>query len=62
MILSKLEEIIEVIEKSRQIYNTIVLTEQRGFKGQLLQLRKNIMELKRLTSPAKDEINKHIKK
>lgn len=62
MILSKFEEIIALIEKTKQSYNTVIISEQRGYKGKLLEMRKDIMQLKRLLTPAKDEINQYIKK
>jgi hypothetical protein len=55
MKLETLEQVGQLLEDCKKIYNEYILIEKRGFKGKLPELRKKLGEIKELITKAKKE-------
>ena len=55
MKLTVLEQISKLVEECKSIYNEYIISEKRGFKGKLPELRKKLGEIKELVTKAKKE-------
>ena len=55
MKLEILEQISRLVEECKNIYNEYIITEKRGFKGKLPELRKKLGQIKELITKAKKE-------
>lgn len=55
MKLAVLEQISKLIDECKSLYGEYIITEKRGFKGKLPELRKKLSEIKELITHAKKE-------
>lgn len=55
MKLEVLEQVMRLMEECKSLYNEYIITEKRGFKGKLPELRKKLGEIKELITKSKKE-------